>query len=684
MFTSKGSDVSLNSQRRSNTNPVKLKGLSVTTNEHNAVRRGAGLQNSSSSHVENQLRNVATPIVSVISSSMDIFGSGQPSNPRTVNTVDSSTTTSYPISANVAAPSFTSEPSKYGITSTQFAAGTKSEKSEPATSTKPKSVKRGNNNDAASIGKIQKKSKPAFEVEGEKSNHSGNQNGIEKNAIDMSFERAAVVAALSTLYGASNEKLSSKLPTSTNTPKFVDTEVPMPLPKQVKSAVSQIAHKVPLPCSGDEMVKKSVKAKALINTVGVHAAAHSLAPSLLGPRKHAPEETENSTAKMGSHLSKKKVSKADDSSTNARTSTYTQYPSQYDVLLGRGKSNKNHPGNVWFQGMFTICSHCKVRDEFQQICNFLLLIECPLVDYIQANRDRYFNAPTNVQKRQITMEILETIRKKGRFLRRGAQGWVDVSTVDVQQKVAHALQYRRRCELREHTSTDSTNPHISTISHPPPRTGSDSDSGENVQNIAAGSNFDANAIALAMVNTAGNYSMARLDAQTRQEQYKVNQEYYQNYLSNLQRSSVGVNRNDIRIKSDVDDAIIGGLQQSQHPLHALAVSHAQRLNQPRSLHSSGVSTIPDTSSTISNILLRRLSNIDYRNNAMLNSIGGITNLNPTSLTHIVDASSTADEQQSSAPSSENLDSSGLHSLADVISHLYSQEETDVTHPRGHV
>jgi hypothetical protein len=264
-----------------------------------------------------------------------------------------------------------------------------------------------------------------------------------------------------------------------------------------------------------------------------------------------------------------------------------------------------------------------------------------------------------------------------------------VSTADVQQKVAHALQYRRRCELREQTpgSSDSNNPHISTISHPPHRIGTDNESGENVQNT---SNFDANAIALAMVTTAGNYSMARLDPQTRQEQYKVNQEYYQNYLKNLQRPIVGSNRNDTRLNSAGDVAIIGdratsGLPQSHHPLHALALSQVQRMNQPRSLHHpSNVSTIPDasSSSTMSNLLLQRLSNIDYRNNAILNSISAVTNFNPSSVAHIIDSSSTTDEQQSSAPSSENLDSSGLHSLADVITQLYSQEETDGTKARG--
>ena len=285
------------------------------------------------------------------------------------------------------------------------------------------------------------------------------------------------------------------------------------------------------------------------------------------------------------------------------------------------------------------------------------------------------------------MEILETIRKKGRFLRRGAQGWVDVSTIDVQQKVAHALQYRRRCELREHTSPDSNDPQqSSTISHPPHRTGDESESGKKLQNS---NNFDASAIALSIVNTAGNFAMARLDAQTRQEQYKVNQEYYQSYLNNLQRPNVDANRNDARVgygggDVNIDERIANSLQLSQHSLYSLPMSQSQRINRPGSMQSNIAAALPDASSSsaMSNALLRRLTNTDYRNNAVMNGTTVISGMNPTSA-YIFDAGSTTDEQQSSPPSSENLDSSGLHSLADVITQLCSTEGTDEAYPRGY-
>ena len=307
------------------------------------------------------------------------------------------------------------------------------------------------------------------------------------------------------------------------------------------------------------------------------------------------------------------------------------------------------------------------------------------VDYIQANRDRYFSAPTNVQKRQITMEILETIRKKGRFLRRGSQGWVDVNTADVQQKVAHALQYRRRCELKESINPETDNPHFSNISHPPHRIGLESDPGNKLPSNHNNNNFDASAIALAIVNTAGNYTMARLDEQTRQEQYKVNQEYYQNYLNKLQRPIIGVQQGDQRVDNNLDSINAevranNSLPQSQLPLYAIPTTHAQRLPAylSTSLPTNNVTglSIPETassSSTISNVLLSRLNNSEYRNNFMLN--GNII---------VTDSASATDEQPSSPPSSENLDSSGLHSLADVITQLCSRQEgTDDSYPHGY-
>jgi hypothetical protein len=350
MFTSKSSDASLNSNAnlvRSN----KSNGMSVTSNEHNSGGRVAGLLNSSSSHMENQLRSVTAPIVSVISSSMDFFGSTESNDPQTMNNVDGTTTTRpRSITANLTGPISPSDIGKYGYMSNQLATDAKSKKAEQASSSKPKSIKRTIKSDDAATTNIQKKFKQSVEPTGEKGTHSVHPSDTEKHVLDMSFERAAVVAALSTLYGATSERLDSKLPSNTNSSTFDGTPVPMPLPKQSKNSSSQFSHKITSPSRPDDMVEKTLKEKPIINTADVKEVAQPIGHSQSEPGKNIPEVTENSTIKLGPHSSKKKSSKNNDSPTNTRKSSITQYPTQYDVLLGRGKSNKNHPGNVWFQG----------------------------------------------------------------------------------------------------------------------------------------------------------------------------------------------------------------------------------------------------------------------------------------------------------------------------------------------
>ena len=363
MFTSKSSDASLNSQHRSNTNLVRFNSknnLSVPTNDQNVAGRVAGLLNSSSSHMENQFRSTTAPIVSVISSSMDLFGSDESKEPHNRYNIDGTTTTSsYSIAANLTATTRNSEMSKYGNISAQLVAGINSEKVEQTSSSKPKSVKRAMNSkpedDAAR--RNQKKSKPSTETTLETSTHSVDRSDAEKNALDMSFERAAVVAALTTLYGAASEKRSAKLPTKTNASTFGDTPSPLPLPKQVKYKESKFKPNMTSSRSGGDMVQEAVKRSSSTTTAIVKPAADALGPTHFGSGKNMTEVTENSEIKVGQQSTKKKMPFHNDSPTNSRKSSVTQYPSQYDVLLGRGKSNKNHPGNVWFQGTNIFSSH---------------------------------------------------------------------------------------------------------------------------------------------------------------------------------------------------------------------------------------------------------------------------------------------------------------------------------------
>jgi hypothetical protein len=314
-----------------------------------------------------------------------------------------------------------------------------------------------------------------------------------------------------------------------------------------------------------------------------------------------------------------------------------------------------------------------------------------IVDYIQANRDRYFNAPTNGQKRHITMEILETIRRKGRFLRRGAQGWVDVGTADVQQKIAHALQYRRRCVLREQETTDNPEPTdpYSSNTHPQPQQPPNTSSNSNNQ-------FDANAIALAMVSNSGNYALAQLDAKAREEQYKLNQEYYQKYLQHLQQKSNDSSdkAKDVQSKNDGDidrnmnnrnsqiSAILQQQQQQQHPLYAL--SHPSQLRRP-----SVTTSMPNSISSMTSAALSQMPNLLFHRYSNSNSNDRHHVSNIISNANLATTSSLSNQQMDNLDSSgihsteNNLDSSGLHSLADAISQLCSQEGIDKTLSRGY-
>jgi hypothetical protein len=280
------------------------------------------------------------------------------------------------------------------------------------------------------------------------------------------------------------------------------------------------------------------------------------------------------------------------------------------------------------------------------------------------------------------MEILETIRRKGRFLRRGAQGWVDVSTVDVQQKIAHALQYRRRCVLREKETSgtpDSSVPYPPII-HP-----------QQPQTVTSPSNnhFDANAIALAMVSNSGNYALAQLDAQARQEQYKLNHEYYQKYLNHLQQKPNGGSNKarDSQIDNEGDGkknndhvGINQQQQHRQHPLYALShPSHPRRPSGPTPITNT-ISSVASTSlSQMPNLLLHRYSS------SISNSNQSATGSTSSTMQESQQRHSSSDNLDSSGLNSveNNLDSSGLHSLADVISQLCSQEGIDNTLSRGY-
>jgi hypothetical protein len=87
------------------------------------------------------------------------------------------------------------------------------------------------------------------------------------------------------------------------------------------------------------------------------------------------------------------------------------YPSEIDVVAGRGKKNWNHKGNVHFR--------CLIRK----------------------NVTRYIESPSKGDKTDVVVSLVEEIREKGgHFLTQDIEGkWYDVGNARAREKVGHSL-----------------------------------------------------------------------------------------------------------------------------------------------------------------------------------------------------------------------------------------------------
>lgn len=67
-----------------------------------------------------------------------------------------------------------------------------------------------------------------------------------------------------------------------------------------------------------------------------------------------------------------------------------------------------------------------------------------------ANMERYFKSQSPNEKFDVSMEIVDSIHSlyHGRFLKRGNRCWVPVKASDARTKVAQAIQYQRRKQLK--------------------------------------------------------------------------------------------------------------------------------------------------------------------------------------------------------------------------------------------
>jgi hypothetical protein len=117
-------------------------------------------------------------------------------------------------------------------------------------------------------------------------------------------------------------------------------------------------------------------------------------------------------------------------------------PQPPDVMLGRGRWHRRHPGNL------------------------------RLITVLDMHRVRYDHAPHNKEKTLITNEIVHIIQETcgnppGRFLRfdSSAGGWYEVDDEVARVKVGNALRYARRNERRDSIGSSSHRSEQSASSH---------------------------------------------------------------------------------------------------------------------------------------------------------------------------------------------------------------------------
>ena len=99
-------------------------------------------------------------------------------------------------------------------------------------------------------------------------------------------------------------------------------------------------------------------------------------------------------------------------------------PGDRDICSGRGKSNWNHAGNIYFREM------------------------------IQSNVRRYIDAPSKADKTAVVSSIVDELRFDGaQFLKQNKHGeWYDIGDMAAKEKVGHSLRDQVTSINRQHKS----------------------------------------------------------------------------------------------------------------------------------------------------------------------------------------------------------------------------------------
>jgi hypothetical protein len=280
---------------------------------------------SSTSQLQNQ---IAAPIVSVVSSSMDFFGAPE----STHNSIRPPFNVGIDTSVDAVTPSQTTDKTDNENSLAQLSKGTKRKKIETNSNSRKEVTKvdRAVPYDGNPITNRPKKMKHKSRTI-ERGDTAVALTGDTLNTPEMSFEQATVVAVLSNLYGALGKADGTNQSMDANR---TDSKSSAINPSTTMNIGDHVAKGI----SGSSV---ETKKQSNVNIPAMKAVTkRNVSPQFFRTQQ---EFVQNATQKLAATMAKK-----NDSSATRPSVVY--HPSQYDVLLGRGKSNKNHPGNVWFQG----------------------------------------------------------------------------------------------------------------------------------------------------------------------------------------------------------------------------------------------------------------------------------------------------------------------------------------------
>jgi hypothetical protein len=124
--------------------------------------------------------------------------------------------------------------------------------------------------------------------------------------------------------------------------------------------------------------------------------------------------TGNGDIKKKNHLEWIKYRKTMEEYSRSGTIEWIEVPTNEDVLLGKGKPFRNHMGNL------------------------------RLMNMVGDNLDRYNACTDQLEKRDITTEIVNLVKNAGRFLTQESGIWIEASDDIARQKVSHAFRNLRR------------------------------------------------------------------------------------------------------------------------------------------------------------------------------------------------------------------------------------------------